>query len=69
MNEVKPGRRLGIGVGVGFTLMLILMLSLAFIGLTRMAATNQHLEDIVSHNMAKRELAFQMNVVAEGVED
>ncbi|MBI3546845.1 MAG: EAL domain-containing protein [Gammaproteobacteria bacterium] len=62
MNEVKPGRRLGIGVGLGFTLMLILMLSLAFIGLTRMAATNQHLEDIVSHNMAKRELAFQMNL-------
>ncbi len=62
MNETRPGKRLGVGVGIGFALMLVLMVSLTLVGLTRMAATNQRLEDIVSHNMVKRELAFQMNL-------
>ena len=42
--------------------MLILMISLIVVGLTRMAAIHQHLEDIVSRNVAKREVALRMNV-------
>lgn len=62
MNEIRPGRRLGIVVGTGFALMLVLLTSLVFVSLARLAAVNQDLEDIVSVNMMKRELAFRMNL-------
>ena len=61
-HKTKATRRLDVRVGVGFTLMLLLMLSLVLVGLARMAAINQHLEDIVARNMAKGNLAWRMNL-------
>ncbi len=62
INETKAANRLGIRVGIGFALMLVLMVSLVLVGLTRMASIQQHLEDIVSHNLVKRDLALRMNL-------
>ncbi len=62
MNISRAGKYLGAVVSVSFAIMLVLMISLMFVGLTRMAAINQNLEDVVQHSTAKRDVAYRMNL-------
>lgn len=49
------------GVKIGFFLILVLLIGLTMVGLARMADINRQLQDIVSTNLVKMELAFGVN--------
>ncbi len=57
--------KIGVRLGLGFGLVLVLMLVLAILGLSRMAAIEGHLEEIVGDNMVKIDLASDLR---EGVQ-